>query len=262
MHKFALLAMVIFMASTVRADKSCSLCGLLFDNKSELIAHIIQDHPIRDAGSSPKSDNQDINLGLVAIIIYDYINRPVSFIVDKPRYKQVWEEINFNLELNFKNQTMMIARDMYHKENYCDCGSALLLMALHMRSYSAIKILLEKPEDLAYLDVVDAKGKNALKKAEEVASSYLYGSEEYELWQEIVFRLESLYRFARFKSPERKAQACIPDFYWPIPKKIQMIEDIGWRLRNEKEAEDFIDPTRLNQAEWWGHCHASIRKPS
>lgn len=188
--------------------------------------------------------------------MYEYIHstKPVE-VWDRDRYKEVWDiYLDYSLKYNCAEQTITMGIDKYDIRHYCDCGGALLLFALYYRNYSAVIKILEKPDDLAYLDVVDTNGKNSLNLAEEIAASCPWGSDEQERWQEITARLLSLFRFAKIKSPERHTYLN-RDFYWRKPNQPQKVDCVGWRNRTEEEAMELINPQlRQYGPNWMGLC--------
>lgn len=86
----------------------------------------------------------------------------------------------------------------------------LLLWAVEKKDHVLINKILDKNENLADLNAINAHGKNAYVLALEIQDACTYGSEEYQTWQEIVERISSVFRFPYLAAPLDLSKVCSP----------------------------------------------------
>jgi hypothetical protein len=254
MMRFLLsLFFIVFLALTVGAESICPLCEMHFDEHSELIGHVSSRHPLRkrNAGRLSSKKTDDLNI-LMPLTLQLYKNPDLEFVVDYPRTQRIWEEPLFErCELDWVHQEITAFTNIGTKK-YQGCGSSLLLAAVEMKQIEAINLILDTTEnltDLANLDMKNLQNKNALVLAREILDSQDFGSKNYESWQEIIDKMERVFRFPIFSGGRMFSP--FPDFVWPAPKKKVERDELDWGYRDKWEADLFITGKHTS---WWGYC--------
>jgi hypothetical protein len=184
------LISILFAAQSLLAgDQSiCSLCGLHFKYRCEVVEHQ-REHAIKEP--------------VDASAFYQLHDAIMHHAL---KMLQSGKSINSGLKINLKDQSLTISASHLsgHRDKIVinDAGASLLLWATHNKDMQAIKVLLERPEHLANLLVVDDAGRNALAIAEDHLTHLTPGNAKFDDWQKTVKTMQDVFRFFAITRPE------------------------------------------------------------